>query len=579
MTFRRYYEDELAYLRALGDAFSKANPAIAGLLSQRAADPDVERLMEGFAFLTGRLRQRLDEELPELSHGMIALLWPHYLRPIPALSIVAFAPSDVSTASVIPGGAAVAARPIDGVSCRFRTCFDLTVLPFRVAEAKLEERAASASLTLRIAGLASADVAILQSHRLRLFLDGGRSPRLGAELLRALLRDVSAVEISAGAAHAVLPGNALAHAAFDGNEAMLPWPGNAFSGYRLLQEYLVFPERFLFVDLPPLPAEAGFAGRSATFTFRIGARTKLPPQIAAENFRLNAVPVVNLYDAEAAPLRLDSRHVEYRLQPMAPASRFAQIYSVNEVFGAAQGRPERVIYEPFESFRHARAGGEGRFYRAHRRASTVGRGTEVWLNFVHATDREPGSPIDTISARLTCTDGVLAGAVPIGGIDQVAVGSPAVNAFSNVTAVVPEISPPLGGDTLWRLIAGMARSLRSLNDAASLGRLIAAYDFRAAEDAQAARRLELMLASLGDLDVQPMDTIIDGVPARGRRVLLRAAESGFGGLEGLFLFGAVFDAFLGLYAGLNTCYETIVHATEGNVDLRWPVRGGQVPLL
>ncbi|MDU3889721.1 MAG: type VI secretion system baseplate subunit TssF, partial [Serratia liquefaciens] len=42
---------------------------------------DVERLLEGFAFLTGRLRQKLDDELPELSHSLMHLLWPNYMRP------------------------------------------------------------------------------------------------------------------------------------------------------------------------------------------------------------------------------------------------------------------------------------------------------------------------------------------------------------------------------------------------------------------------------------------------------------------------------------------------------------------
>ena len=579
MSFRQYYEDELAYLREVGDAFSKANPAIAGLISQRAADPDVERLMEGFAFLTGRLRQRLDEELPELSHGLLALLWPHYLRPIPALSIVEFAPPASGGMTTVPGGAALAARPVEGIACHFRTCFDLPLLPLSIAEVRLEERAASASLMLRLAAAPGADVRLLAGRRLRLFLHGGRSPRLGAELLRILLREVSAIEASAGEKRVELPGQAIAHAGFAPEEAVLPWPRNAFPGYRLLQEYLVFPDRFLFVDLPALPPEAGLAGREIAFSFRIGSRTDLPPNLSAENFRLNCVPVINLYEAEAAPLTLDRLHAEYRLRPMRPASRFARIYSVDRVYGSAQGRPDRIAYEPFESFHHALPGRDGRFYRVQRRPSAVERGTEIWLRFVDAADRAADPGADTIAASLTCTDGALAEAVPIGGIDQVAVGSPAVSSFRNITPVVPEISPPLSGDTLWRLTAGLARSLRPLDDAASLGRLIAAYDFRAAEDAQAARRLELMLASLRDLEIQPMDTLIDGIPARGRRVILTASESGFGGPEGLHLFGAVLDGFLGLYAGLNTCYQTVLHGGEGKVDYRWPVRGGRVPLL
>ena len=116
--FNKYYQDELTYLRQLGQEFAAANPQVAHMLAETGTDPDVERLLEGFAFLTGRLRQRLDSELPELTHALVGLLWPHYLRPIPALSVVEFRPhaslQDVQTiprndARLNPGRRTVAA--------------------------------------------------------------------------------------------------------------------------------------------------------------------------------------------------------------------------------------------------------------------------------------------------------------------------------------------------------------------------------------------------------------------------------------------------------------------------------------
>ncbi len=68
MSLNKYYQDELAYLRELGAEFANENPNLASFLSRESSDPDVERLLEGFAFLTGRLRQKLDDELPELTH-------------------------------------------------------------------------------------------------------------------------------------------------------------------------------------------------------------------------------------------------------------------------------------------------------------------------------------------------------------------------------------------------------------------------------------------------------------------------------------------------------------------------------
>jgi type VI secretion system protein ImpG len=54
-----YYGRELSYLRELGGEFAKQFPKIAGRLgldSFECADPYVERLLEGFAFLAARVQ-------------------------------------------------------------------------------------------------------------------------------------------------------------------------------------------------------------------------------------------------------------------------------------------------------------------------------------------------------------------------------------------------------------------------------------------------------------------------------------------------------------------------------------------
>src|SRR5512138_473290 len=91
--FSRFYQGELAFLRAMGRAYAEANPQTAGLLSERGSDPDVERLLEGFAFLTARVRERLEDGVPEVAHDLAELLVPHYLRPLPAATIVEFTPT------------------------------------------------------------------------------------------------------------------------------------------------------------------------------------------------------------------------------------------------------------------------------------------------------------------------------------------------------------------------------------------------------------------------------------------------------------------------------------------------------
>src|SRR5512145_3142967 len=90
--FNRYYQDELTYLRDLGREFAREYPALAPLLGQSGGDPDVERLLEGVAFLTGRIRQKLDDELPELITSIATLLFPQLTRPIPGTGILELTP-------------------------------------------------------------------------------------------------------------------------------------------------------------------------------------------------------------------------------------------------------------------------------------------------------------------------------------------------------------------------------------------------------------------------------------------------------------------------------------------------------
>src|SRR5271165_586318 len=90
--FNKYFQDELTYLRELGREFAQAYPALAPMLADRGGDPDVERLLEGVAFLTGRIRQKLDDEIPEAIHSMAQLLFPHLIRPLPSAAILEILP-------------------------------------------------------------------------------------------------------------------------------------------------------------------------------------------------------------------------------------------------------------------------------------------------------------------------------------------------------------------------------------------------------------------------------------------------------------------------------------------------------
>src|SRR5690606_10620060 len=152
MSFNHYYQSELSALRQAGKRFAERNPALAPFLGQSGRDPDVERLLEGFAFLTGRLRQKLDDELPELTHSLMHLLWPNYMRPLPAFSMLQFDPLGHSgPAAKLPRNTPVQPQPIQGISCPSPTTYEVEILALQLHRLDYSVKGEGALLSLRMA--------------------------------------------------------------------------------------------------------------------------------------------------------------------------------------------------------------------------------------------------------------------------------------------------------------------------------------------------------------------------------------------------------------------------------------------
>lgn len=582
MTLRAFYEDELAYLRDLGSEFANANPKLAAFLGREAADPDVERLLEGFAFLVARLRQRLDDELPELSHALVRLIWPHYLRPIPPLTMLAFetGPAAAQAAVRVPAGVQVRSRPIDGASCSFATCYPLDVLPLSISGVEFENRPTSARLILRLRSIGKASIQSLAGGTLRLFFSTERDMQVGRTLLLWMLRYVRQIECtSESGAKARLAQANVRPVGFAEGEAVLPWPANAFSGFRLLQEYLTFPAKFLFVDLTGLERIAAEGGK--TLTIAVDFNRSFPDQfrVADGQVRLNCVPAVNLFSHDANPVRVDQTKSEYRVLPIGGGAY--SLNSIEEVAGYKQGRPERQSYAPFESFRHDLPGDKsGRlYYRERVRPSVVGRGADTYISFVTRLGELADPAAEVVSIKLKCSNGPVADRLPIGGVDQATAETPNNLTFSNIMTVSSEIAAPIGDNLMWRLIANLARNYGSFIDIEALRNVIANYDFRTVDDAQARRRLELLLESMNSFETEPRDAVVRGVPTRMRHITLSISESKLGGETELFLLGSVLDAFFANYASVNSLHQFAVRGAETKAVYEWPMRSGTGKLI
>ena len=596
MSFNHYYQSELTALRQLGKRFAERSPALAPFLGQSGRDPDVERLLEGFAFLTGRLRQKLDDELPELTHSLMHLLWPNYMRPLPAFSMLQFDPlKRPGSALLVPRHTPVESKPIQGVTCRFRTAFATEVLPLALNGLDYSVKGDGALLSLRLAMSADGHLGDLDLKQLRLHLSGERY--ISQLLYLSLLRHLGGVQLvllnTAGKPlqgaderpllPLQLPASNVQPVGFAEDQALIPYPLNTFRGYRYLQEYFAFQDKFLFVDLLGLdalkrvPEDVLKQARGIELRFDIHKAGVQRIRPTLDNVRLYCTPVVNLFAHDAIPIRLDGKQDQYLLLPSELDSEHCGVFSVDRVTGWKPGGKGYEEYVPFESFEH-----DASFdvplarphYSVRQQPSLLGDGLETYLSFgLRNLDQH-----ETLSIELTCTNQNLPRQLGLGDICMPCEDTPEFLTFRNISAVTPSYAPPLHRDFLWKLISNMSLNYLSLANVDALKVILETYDLPRYYDQHAEKVSKRLLDGLKSISHQHVDRLHRGLPVRGVRTQLTINPEGYVGEGDLFLFATVLNEFFALYASLNSYHELRVQSTQGEV-YQWTPRMGLQPLL
>lgn len=588
-----YYQDELRYLRDVGPEFAHANPEMASFLADRGSDPDVERILEGVAFLCGRIRQKLDDELPELTASMMALLWPHYLRPIPSMTILEMLPDIEGLRAALPveADAEFASIPIDGTRCSYRSCWPVTLRPWRLQDIRLETALAKpVRLVMLLRTGRGAVLEDLDLGSVRFHLAGDAATSFALYLL--LAGHVDHVTVSDGSsrhdrAEELLDATHVSPAGLDRADGMLLYPKHSFPGYRLLQEYFAMKQRFLFVDLHGLDRVVRKLGLEQTVevAFTFNRRLETFPLVARENVRLHCVPVINLFTHSADPIRLRHDRVQYLIQPSKSGiadRRHAEVYSVDCVRGINQaGGYESREYQPFYSFSHTSEADplSATYYQTHRVPSTVGSdrrlGTDTYISFVTGSPAGRMPEEETASLELTCTNRDLPAELRAGDICEPTDSSPPGVGFRNLLKPTMTVSPPLGKGLHWRLISHMSLNYVSLTTADRFRELLRVYDFQSEDDIERAQAHKRMLDGIVSVRSVFRERMVRGAPLRGLQVEIELNEDHFAGEGDAYVFARIVDRFMGLYVTLNAYSQLSVRFTKCGQTCSFPLRCGE----
>ncbi|WP_299439385.1 type VI secretion system baseplate subunit TssF [uncultured Rhodospira sp.] len=601
-----HYQAELTAIRRLAGGFAARHPKAAGRLRLSetvAEDPHVARLIESFAFLTGRIRLKLEDSFPELTDALLGVLYPHYLAPVPSMAVVSMAcQPDLDGSYAVPRGTEIDTSAAHGETCRFRTGFDTVLWPVTLEQASLtgrpfqapnNPRAANATACLRLTFRcmqAEKTFSELGVDRLRLFLAGESHEAFSLyELLANEVLSVALADTPEDRSPVILGPEAIQPVGFEEDEGLLPWSARSAPGYRLLTEFFAFPEKFLFFDIRGLDAktllEAG--NRLEVFVYLNRGFSELERSVSAGSFALGCTPIVNMLRQRAEPIAVTQNVPEYRVIPDVRRPQGLEVYQVLRVT-ATSPTDETVEVQPFYGMTHGRGGDEDArpwYWMADRRAGvTDDGGTEVYLGLVDMDFERAGRDGWVLSVETLCINRDLPNALPFGGGNPrlgLVQATAAITGVTALTAPTRTLRPSGGPGGRWRLVSHLALNHLSLSggDEAvrALREILALYDIRGTAETRAL--IDSIVGVKASSGVARTAAQVGAAVARGVDVALELDENATP-TAGTMLFVNVLNRFLGLYCSINS-FTRLSVSVRGRPGLlcRFPARAGTRVML
>ncbi len=607
-----FYERELAFLRRHSQEFAKRYPKIAARLAMSqdgSEDPHVERLVQSFALLSARISKKLDDDYPEFTEALLEVLYPHYLRPFPSCSIAQFdlgaAAGQLNKPVRVARGTELTSHQVKGVACRFTTCYDVSLSPVKVSDARFQTgvpapasvplpRNASALLSLTLTGADAVggwDAVGLDT--LRVFVDADTS-------IATLTMDMLFGHAAAAFVEGDTPGRwaqlrsvPVEMVGMSEEEALVPTAPRSHPAYRLLAEHFAFPEKFHFFDID-LAAVRRVGPNQRSLTLHIvladvranSHAAQILEGLQTRHFRTGCTPVINLFAQKGDPIRLTHTTEAYPVLADARRAFAYEVYSIDAVKLVRQTAEGDafVDFHPFYSLRHGETPlMHGHYWLARHNAEVAERspGYETEISIVDLDFNPVVAQSETLSLDLRCTNRNLPTMLAFGapGGDLFIEGNSVARQIRLLRRPTSSLQPHRGKGTHWRLISQLALNHLSLVDggAGALKELLQLYDWK-----RSAATLQ-QIDSIADVTNAQSLQWLPGKPfatfVRGVEITMRIDESRFVG-SSLQVFTGIMDRFFGLYVHLNSFTQlVVVSAQQGKELARCKPRSGESILL
>lgn len=592
-----YFRQELQLLSQQGKYFSRRFPVVAqklGMSKGNFDDPHTARLMESFALLTAQIHRRLDEDLPEIAHGVMQNLAPQLLRDFPSTCIVHFSPhqqqSGMTQVRKIAPGFELDTRAIREQHCRFVTHYPLSIWPASISDARLTQSRVDNLWRLNLTLTPWSGTSIREKH-LRIWLQG--SEDLVNTLHSLLCTQVQVMTICYGEHRAAVSTQQIRMVGFEMDELLLHKQARIAPTQSMMLDFSLFPQRFHFIDLP-LPDDFLLSGSDRlewNITFKgcwITAQlAELAPLVSKETFQINCTPAINLFGCRADPITLRPDVAEYPIVADVKAQHARVFWSVETVKLRHLEEEDAVtlIVPPLLGLDNYQTDNEqGLFWQAVQREQ-LQRGEGVIKPFIAFSDRRPQGSSELsgiVMLEILCTNGALpaelANGHPNGDFSaQVELPGITINALTRPGSPV---QPPQGTASVWRLISQLTLNHLLLGDEEGCRYLKESLSLYNLNDCPHLRQAIALIRSLSVTPVSERLVVSDPHSyARGVDIEVTfAAEAR--SFSYYTLFCCFLDRLLGLYAPVNS-FSRLITYIEGLDESRqrWPIRAGRLSWL
>jgi type VI secretion system protein ImpG len=620
----RHYNLELQHLREMGAEFAQQFPKVAarlGMSGLEVADPYVERLLEGFAFLAARVQLKLDAEFPRFTQTLLEIVYPHYLAPTPSMAVVQLKPDlddpGLATASrAVPRGTTMQSITTgdDRTSCEFRTAQDVPIWPLELVSATYFSFAPDLPLNaLPIAERIKGGVRIrlktppgvrfsqLPLDRLTFYLAGADD--VANKLYELCLGNAVAVLVMPGAgatpSYHFLRGSSIRAVGYDDREALLPVSLRSFQGYRLLQEYFAFPQRYRFFELTGLaPGIKRATGGEIELVILFGrSEPGFESVVDGSNFALFCTPAVNLLAKRADRIHVTHNAHEFHVVPDRTRPIDFEVYEITDVIGHGSGGDSEQRFQPLYSASVVETNADQSAYFTQRReprlaSSTQKRrgprssyiGTEVFLSLVDPKDAPFAGDLRQLTIQTLCTNRDLVLLMPMGGGSTdftLDIAAP-VKSVRVVSGPSRPLAPLADGAVSWRAINHLSLNYYSLVNSTNEQGASALRDCLELYVPAANAASKKQVDAVQSVSVRAVVRRLLGpgplVFGRGLEVTLGVDEMAFEGASA-FLLGSVLHRFFTRHVSINSFTETVLRSDNRGEINRWVPQWGARPTL